>query len=314
VASDPHHGHGHAHGRGHLHGGDGLLPARRRRVLWWSLLANATVLVAEVAGGLAFSSLALLADAAHLLTDVAALGIALLALGLASRPATDRHSYGLQRAEVLGAQANAVLLLVASVAIVVEALQRLDRPAGVDGSGLVAVAAVGLVVNVGSAVALHRVAGSSLNMRGAVAHTVADAAGSVAAMAAGFGVLLWDAEWLDPVASLAVVALVVVSAWRLLRDTAQVLLEGTPRGMVPESVLAALAAVPGVEAVHHLHLWNLASDVPALSAHVVLTGEPSLHEAQERSDHLKELLAHDFGITHATLEMECHPCAPEDVF
>jgi cobalt-zinc-cadmium efflux system protein len=312
-------GHEHDHGRdghehaGHEHAGHehGGIRHARRRVLWWALLANAAVLVAEVVGGLVFASLALLADAAHLLTDVVALGVALLAQRLAERPATDRHSYGLQRAEVLGAQANALLLLVAVVGVVTEAVRRLDQPAPVGGAGLVIVAGLGLLVNLGSAVALHRVAGGSLNLHGAFVHMAADAAGSVAALVAGIGVLVWDANRLDPVASLVVSLLVVVAGWQLLRDTSQVLLEGTPRGLSPEQVAAAIVGSPGVAEVHHLHLWNLASDVPALSAHLVLDGEPSLHEAQARGDGVKVLLAERFGIDHATLEMECHPCADE---
>ena len=274
-------------------------------------MANAAFLVVEVAGGLAFESLALLADAAHMLSDVAALGIALVAHRLVERPATARHSFGLQRAEVLAAQINGLALLGASAWIFYEAAQRIRDPAQVEGGGLLAVALGGLIVNLASAAMLARVAGASLNLRGAFAHMLADAAGSVAAVIAGLAVILADATWVDPVASIAVGLLVLVSAWQLLRDTTGVLLEGTPRGMDPAAVEAALAAGDAVERVHHLHLWNLASDTPALSAHVVLAGEVSLHEAQERGDALKTMLAERFGIAHATLELECHPCADE---
>jgi cobalt-zinc-cadmium efflux system protein len=129
-------------------------------------------------------------------------------------------------------------------------------------------------------------------------------------MVAGIAVIVWNADWVDPVASILIALLVLWSAWGLLRDTAHVLLEGTPRGMDPASVEATLAADDEVEAVHHLHLWNLASDVPAMSAHVVLRGEVSLHEAQASGDRLKTLLERRFGITHSTLELECHPCDP----
>ena len=300
--SGDHRGGGHAHGS----------RAVQRQALWIALIANAAFLVVEFVGGLAFRSLALLADAAHMVSDVAGLAIALLAQGLVDRPATARHSYGLQRAEVLGAQANGLALLAGAAWIIYEAVRRIGTPHDVVGGGLLVVAVLGLLVNLGSAVMLARAQGHSLNMRGAFVHMVVDAAGSVAAIIAGIAVLGWGANWVDPVASIVVAAFVLVSAWGLLRDTAQVLLEATPRGMDARAVEIALADDEEVEAVHHLHLWNLASDVPALSAHVILHGEPSLHEAQASGDRLKVMLGERFGITHATLELECHPCDPVD--
>lgn len=286
--------------------------ASRRRALAVSLGANAAFLVVEVAGGLAFRSLALLADAAHMVTDVAGLGIALLAQGLVARPATARHSYGLQRAEVLGAQVNGVSLVAASAWILYEAARRLGEPVEVVGAGLLAVALAGLLVNVGSAVLLARAQGHSLNMRGALLHMVVDAAGSAGAVLAGVAVLVWGAAWVDPAVSIFVAGLVLWSAWGLLRDTAHVLLEGAPRGTDVEEVEAALDNEDGVEGVHHLHLWSLASDVPSLSAHVVLAGEPDLHDAQGRVERLKAMLEERFGIAHATLELECHSCEPPE--
>jgi cobalt-zinc-cadmium efflux system protein len=297
--------HEHDHGHAHAH------RATQRRALWISLVANAGFMVVEVVGGFAFNSLALLADAAHMLSDVAGLGIALVAQQLVDRRATARHSYGLQRAEVLGAQANGIILLAVAGWIMFEAVGRIGDPADVAGAGLLVVATLGLLVNVASAVLLARAQGQSLNMRGAFVHMAADAAGSVAAIAAGVAIVVWDANWVDPVASIVIAVLVLFAAWGLLRDTAQVLLEGTPRGMDPAIVEATLAADAEVEAVHHLHLWNLASDVPAMSAHIVLRGEEvTLHDAQASGDRLKALLDTRFGITHATLELECHPCDP----
>jgi cobalt-zinc-cadmium efflux system protein len=306
VAPHDGHGHGEAHGaEAHHHG-----PTRgmQRRALWIALVANAAFLLVEVAGGMAFRSLALLADAAHMLSDVAALSIALVAQRLLDRPATTRHSFGWQRAEVLAAQANGIALVAVSGWIGYEAIGRIGDTTDVVGGGLLAVASVGLAVNVVSAVLLARAQGRSLNMRGAYLHMVVDAAGSVAAIGAGIAVVLWGAGWADPVASIAIAVLVLGSAWGLLRDAAHVLLEGTPRGMDPAAVQAALLADIDVTEVHHLHLWNLASDVPALSAHVVLDGERSLHEAQAAGERLKVMLAVNHGIGHATLELECHPC------
>jgi len=303
-------------GRGHVHDGHAdpadshVTRSTQHRALWISLVANGIFMVVELVGGVVFQSLALIADAAHMLSDVAGLGVALVAQHLVDRRATARHSYGLQRAEVLGAQANGLALLVVAAWVIYEAVGRIGEPADVVGGGLLVVATIGLVVNVLSAVLIARAQGQSLNMRGAFVHMAMDAAGSVAAMVAGIAVIVWNADWVDPVASIVIAVLVLWSAWGLLRDTAQVLLEGTPRGLDPDSVEATLTADDEVEAVHHVHLWNLASDVPAMSAHVVLRGEVSLHDAQASGDRLKSLLEHRFGISHATLELECHPCDP----
>ena len=286
----------------------GTLRERQRRVLWAVLVANLAFMGAEVAGGFAFSSLALLSDAAHMASDVSALGIALVAQALLRRPTSDRHTYGLQRAEVIGAQASGVLLVATSGWIVFEAFQRFGDPADVDGGGLLAVATVGLAVNVVSAVLLARVRGQSLNMHGAFLHMAADTAGSVGAIAAGVAVVAWGADWVDPAASIAMAVLVLWAAWRLLRDATVVLLEGAPKGLDAARIREAIAAEEGVDEVHHVHLWSLASDTPALSAHLVMAGEITMHEAQERGEVVRASLARRFGITHATLELECHPC------
>jgi cobalt-zinc-cadmium efflux system protein len=280
----------------------------QRRALQFSLVLNGGYLLVEAGGALIFNSLALLADAAHMLSDVVGLGIALAAQRLAMRPATARHTYGFQRAEVLGALANAVVIGAATAWIVYEAIGRLREPQSVEGGGLLLVAAAGLAVNTWSALVIRRAQGNSLNMRGAFVHMWADALGSVAVMAAAIGVLVWEATWLDPAASLAIAAIVIWSAGGLLRATLQVLLEGAPSDLRSEEIETAMAESPGVESVHHLHLWSLASDVPALSAHVVLGGELSLHDAQGRGDDLKVMLEERFGISHATLELECHDC------
>jgi cobalt-zinc-cadmium efflux system protein len=278
-------------------------------VLLGTLAANAVFMVVEVVGGLAFHSLALLADAAHMLSDVAALGIALVAHTLLNRPASARHSFGLQRAEVLGAQANGVLLVVTGGWVLAEAFRRVGDAPDVDGAGLLAVAVGGLVVNLASALALGRAQGTSVNVRGAVLHMAADAAGSVGAIAAGVAVVAFGADWTDPAISVLIGGLVLWAAWRLLRETTHVLLEGTPESLDVVEVSDAIAATDGVSSVHHLHAWSIASDTPALSAHVVLEGEPDLHEAQARGDELRRMLLERFGVGHATLELECHHCA-----
>ena len=293
-------------GAGHLHGPADS--ARGRRALWVALGLNAAFLVVQLAGGLAFGSLALLADAAHMGSDVVGLVVALVAERLSRRPATTRHSYGWRRAEVLGALANALTLLVVVGWIFFEALRRLPEPQAIEGGPVLLIAAVGLAVNVGSAVILAGVAGRNLNLRGAFLHMAADAAGSVGVMAAAILVLATGAEWADPAVSLLIAGLILWSTWKLLRSVVLVLLEATPADVDPEEVAAVLGADAAVASVHHLHLWSVASDETALSAHLVLADAPSLHEAQAAGNRLKGVLEDRYRITHATFELECHPC------
>ncbi len=288
----------------HTHGH----PAQSR-ALSIALVANGAFLVVEIAGGVVFGSLALLADGAHMVSDVAALSIALIAQRLAARPHTSRHTFGLQRAEVLGAQANALLLLAASGWIVFEAIRRFDAPSDVRGGGVLVVASAGFVVNVVSAIVLQRAAGHSMNMRAAVLHMTLDAAGSAAAIIAGIAILVdTDVAWIDPVASLVIVALVIGSAWRLLRDATHVLMEGAPKDLDADEIERFIATDGAVEGVHHVHVWTLASQMPALTAHVVISGERTLHEAQQEGNRIRAAVLERYGIEHTTFELECHPC------
>ena len=284
-------------------------PAARRRALTFALAANAALFVGQLVAALAFGSLALLADSAHLATDVIALTLALVALRLASRPSSARASYGWGRAEVLAALGNAVLLVAASGWIVWESVHRFSNPESINGTAVAIVGAVGLAVNGTSAVAVARVRGGNLNLRGAFLHLASDALGSFGVIVAGVTVAITDADWIDPVISLAITALVLGSTWSLVRDATSVLLERTPRGVDVDAIEAALNAQSDVETVHHIHVWSLGSVSAALSAHVVLRGEPSLHDAQLVGNRLREEIQDRFGITHATIELECHDCA-----
>lgn len=283
---------------------------RQRRALAIALVINGVLLVAEVIGGLLFNSLALLADAAHMASDVIGLAIALAAQKLMDRPASARHSFGLMRMEVLGASLNGMILLGASGWILYEAIKRFGDPATVEGGGLLVVASLGLLVNLVSAVLIARQVSGSLNMRGALVHMAADAAGSFGAMVAGVSILVWNALWVDPAISILIAVLIVWSSWDLLSKTVHVLLEGTPRGIDPDAVERELEADDAVEQVHHLHMWSIASDFPAFSAHVVLKEDMNLHDAQQHGERLKRTLAERFGIQHATLQLECHVCDP----
>jgi cobalt-zinc-cadmium efflux system protein len=226
-----------------------------------------------------------------------------MALTTRVTPGTGRKS------EVLAAQVSAVLLLAAGGWILLEGVVRLRDPAPVDGAGLAAVATVGLIVNLGSAVLVHGAEGESMNMRASFVHLATDAAGSLGAIIAGLVIL--GTGWMraDSLVSLATGLLVIWAGWTILRDTTHVLMEGTPRGMDAETVRSAMLELDEITDVHHLHLWNLASDVPALSAHVVITGDPSLRDSQQSADRLRTALADRFALTHITLEIECGPTA-----
>ena len=235
------------------------------------------------------------------------------ALALAQRPPTERHTFGFERAEVLAAQANGLLLLVGAIAVVVEAIRRFGSAQDLDAGAVLVVGVVGLAVNVGSAFVLARAAHGNLNLRAAFWHLALDALGSLAVILSALGALMFGAKSLDSIASLFIAALIVLAAWRLLRDTTRVLLDAAPPDIDVAIVSAALGSAAGVEAVHHLHVWTLGSERPALSAHVVLSGPLSLHDAQERATELKAMLAEQFGIQHATLEVECHACVEDHV-
>jgi cobalt-zinc-cadmium efflux system protein len=284
----------------------------RVKALQIALAANGLFFGVQLAAGIAFGSLALIADSAHMASDVVALALALLAQGLLTRPASVRNTYGMQRAEVLAAQANAAVLLLVSGWVVYEAIQRFSNPEPIDGVGVLVVGLLGLAVNAGSAWIIARSSGGSLNLRGAFLHLASDAAGSVGVVIAGLAVMITGAEWVDPLVSIFISVLVLIAAWQLLRDATRVLLEGAPKGLDVAQVEQSLTTAAGVEAVHHLHVWSIGSETPALSAHVVLAGELTLHEAQAKGDQLKLELAARFGIEHATLELECHSCDDDE--
>jgi cobalt-zinc-cadmium efflux system protein len=247
-----------------------------------------------------------------MISDVVALAMAYAALRIALRPPTETHTFGFGRTEVLVAEANGVLLLASAAVIVFEAIRRLDNPEPITAAGVLVIGVVGLLVNGGSALIVGQHAHGNLNMRGALWHLASDALGSVAVIVAGIGAAVFDTDRLDSIASLFIAVLIVVGAWRLLRDATRVLLEAVPADLDAAAVRAALCDEPGVDAVHHLHLWTTGSEHAALSAHIVLGGEMTLHTAQLRAGELKHMLVERFGIDHATLEVECHACVDDE--
>jgi cobalt-zinc-cadmium efflux system protein len=293
-APSPEHHDGHAHAHA-------ISASADRR---WLRLALALILgfmAAEVAAGLLASSLALLSDAAHMLTDAGALVLALAAARLAARPPSANFTFGLGRAEILSAQVNGALLLVLAGVIAIEAVGRLSHPPDVEGAVVVATGAVGAGVNVAAAWALSRAERRSLNVAGARAHVLTDLYASLAAVAAGVVILATGFRAADGIAALLVSALMVASAWTLLRASGRVLLEGAPEGVDPSAIGRAMAAHPGIVEVHDLHVWEVTSGFPALAAHVLVASGDDCHALRRE---LERLLSERFGIVHSTLQVE----------
>jgi cobalt-zinc-cadmium efflux system protein len=297
--------HAHAHsGSPHPPGADSHPATRRassRRRLGATLALVVAYFAAEVAAGLWTGSLALLADAGHMLADAGSLALALFALWLTDRPAPAARTFGYQRAEILAALANGVALIVVAIFIAVEAAGRIAAPPGVNAAPALAVAAGGLAVNLVGMALLHGAREASLNLRGAWLHVASDALGSVAAIAANAAIWLADVRIADPLASLAIAALVARSAWRLLRETVDVLLETAPSHVDVDVLRRALEAEPGVASVHDLHVWTITSGRVSLSCHVEADHAADGNELLGRLTHA---LRERFGIAHATIQLE----------
>jgi cobalt-zinc-cadmium efflux system protein len=291
------HAHAHSHGHHHGHAHD---RERGQRGLVIALGLTAAICVVEVAGGLAGGSLALLADAGHMLTDVAALGLALLAGWMAARPARGRRTFGWQRAEILAALANGVVLVLIAAATMVEAGRRLADPPDVAGGITLAVAAVGLTFNLMSGAVLLR-SGSGLNVRAASRHVLADAASSIGVIVAALLILAFGWQAADPIASIVIAVLILISAWAIVREAVDVLLEAAPAGIDVERMGQAMAHVDGVVEVHDLHVWTVTSGFAAVAAHMTVApdAEPSLVRRRTA-----EMLRNHFGVEHSTLQAE----------
>jgi cobalt-zinc-cadmium efflux system protein len=278
-------------------------PRINARPLVIALAITTIFLVVEVVGAYLSNSLALLADAAHMLTDVAALGLALLAIALARRPATAERSFGYLRAEILAALINAVTLIVAAIYIFYEAWERLQDPPEVQSDTLLLVAIAGFCANIASALVLSRGGGHehNLNQRGAFLHVLGDLFGSVATIVAALVIKATGWYAADPILSAVIGLLVVYGAWSLLRESVDVLLESAPRGMDVATVRRAMQDVPGILGVHDLHVWTVTSGLVALSAHVEIA---SLQNWSEIMGQLATKLRDDFEIAHVTLQPE----------
>ena len=274
--------------------------ADSRRALAIVLALTGVYTVCEIVGGWLTGSLALLADAGHMLGDSAALGVALVAAWLAGRPATPERSFGYRRAEILAALANGVALAVIAIWVFIEAVRRLDNPREILGGWMLAVALIGLVVNAVAAVILSR-AGDNLNVRAALRHVLADLAGSVGVAVAAVVVLTTGWEQADPIAGMAIGVLILASSWSIVRDSVSILLEATPEGIDADEVGRRMAALEGVVEVHDLHIWTITSGFPTLSAHVLVRRGDDCHL---RRRELEQMLAEEFGLEHTTLQVE----------
>jgi cobalt-zinc-cadmium efflux system protein len=289
--------HDHPHGRLPPEDAD----ARRLGIAFALIVA---FMVAEVVAGIAGSSLALLSDAGHMLTDAVALGLALAALRLAQRPPAGSFTYGLRRAEILSAQVNGITLLLLGVLIVYEGIRRLIDPPHVEGALVLIVAVVGIGVNLMAARLLASAERRSLNVEGAFLHVVTDLFAFIATAVAGALILIWGVERADGAASLLIAALMLWAAYGLLRESGRVFMEAAPPGLDPEAIGEALIAEPGVVEVHDLHVWEVTTGMPAISAHIIVLSDADCHDARWRA---ARLLADRFGVEHSTLQVEHEP-------
>jgi cobalt-zinc-cadmium efflux system protein len=292
-----------AHAHDHSHAGHSHAPSADADRRWLTLAFALIVgfMGVEIAAGLLAGSLALLSDAAHMLTDAASIALALAAARLAARPAAGAFTFGFGRAEIVSAQINGAALFLLAGAIAIEGVRRLGSPPDVEGGVVVAVGVVGALVNVGAFLALSRSERRSLNVEGARAHVLADLYGSVAAVVAGAVIASGGPTTVDALAALTVAALMLRSGWSLLRSSTRVLLEAAPHGIDPQEVGQTLASQEGIVEIHDLHVWEVTSGFSAVAAHVVVAPDDDCHL---RRRELQNILHERFGIHHTTLQVD----------
>ena len=305
MNSHSHAGHAHSHGGplqgdAHEHG-----TVRSLRI---ALALTATLLVAEVVGGFASNSLALLADAGHMLTDVAALALSLFVAWFSRQPSTPQKSFGYLRWEILAAFLNGAALLLISAAIIIESVLRLRDPQPVEGGLMFGIAVAGLIVNVAAAAILHPTSQSNMNVRGAYLHVLGDLLGSVGVV--GAAAIIHFTGWLsaDPIASLLTTLLIIRGAWRLVRESVDILLESAPAHIDLAAVRTQMVAIPGIESVHDLHVWSVGPRMVAMSAHAIVRNPAAQQHVLE---HVHDAMAL-FGISHVTVQLESQDMAERE--
>jgi cobalt-zinc-cadmium efflux system protein len=290
----------HSH-HGHTHGASANADRGR---LWIALALILGLMVGEVIAGIVANSLALLSDAAHMLTDAAAIGLSLLAVRLSRRPPGGAMTFGLKRVEILSAQVNGVTLLVLAAVIGIEAVRRLIDPPSVDGGLVLFVALAGIAVNLTATAVLARANRGSLNVEGSYQHILTDLYAFIGTAIAAILIITSGFERADPIASVLVAGLMLRSAYGLLRDSGRVFLEAAPKGVDPNEIGRRMCELPGVLEVHDLHVWEVTSEFPALAAHVIVGSDADCHRARLE---LAGLLEGEFGIQHTTLQVEHEP-------
>jgi cobalt-zinc-cadmium efflux system protein len=288
-----------AHSHHHHHALDARRAGNTRR-MWWALAINAALLVATVVGGILTDSLALFADAGHLLSDVGAIAIGLIAAKLAARAPTPARTFGYQRSEILGALVNGVILLAIAVLIIVGAITRFSDPPDVAGAGVLVIGIIGLAGNGLATWVLAAGEREDINLEGVLRHSAADALSSIGVVLAGVVLLVTGWNTIDPIVSLVIAALIAVGSWRLLKEPFAVLMEGAPEGIDVDQVGNAMAEEADVVEVHDLHVWSVTSGFPALAAHVVVRLGTDRDVARAR---VERMLADRFEIRHTTLQV-----------
>ena len=308
-----HHHHGHGHDHGHAHGhGDSHAPASFGRAIAIGIALNSAFVLIEAGYGIAAGSMALVADAGHNLSDVLSLAVAWAASVLAARPPSARFTYGYKSSSILAALFNAALLMLALGAILVETIHRLIAPQPVQAGPVMVVAGIGIAINTLTALLFLRGREHDINISGAYLHMASDAAVSAGVVAAGALIALTGAWWIDPVTSLAIVGVIAWGTCGLAKDSLKMGLHGVPASVDARRVEQFLAALPGVSAVHDLHIWPMSTTETAMTAHLVI---PAGHPGDAFLDDLSHALAHDFAICHSTVQIETadhagHGCAP----
>ena len=295
-----HHGHSHANDdEGHQH------PVASRKRMLWAVLLTGSFMLVEVIGGLISGSLALLADAGHMLTDTAALLLAFYSMTLSAKPADSKRTFGYGRLQVLAAYTNGIFLVLLTAWIVWESLQRFYEPSPIQSTTMLVVAILGLIVNIVVFKVLHSASGHNINVRSALLHVIGDLLGSVGAIIAALIIWQWNILWVDPLLSLLVSVLILRSAYRIIKDSSHILLEGKPQEMDTQQIRDDLMALDGVADIHHMHLWSISEQEPLMTFHALLKDD---FNGDAMIDVMLELLKTQHGIVHATIQIEYSDC------
>ena len=306
------HGHGHSH-RGHHHHHDHGTSEVNDRTLFWAIVLNLGLSVFEFLAGLFAGSVALMADALHNTNDAAALIVAYVARKIGRKGADERYTFGYRRAELIGAVIQLTALIVVGIYLVSEAIEKFFDPEPIKGGWVMIASSVAIVVDVGTAWLLWALSKGSLNLKAAFLHNLTDAAASVAVLLGGAAIFWLGWEWVDPCLTLIIAGYILYMSFGLLKQTAKILMEGTPDDLDLNQLTTAVCAVKGVEGLHHLHAWELDETHRALEAHITIPEETTAEERHQIRSSIKKVLADDFSIEHSTLELETsnHGCGDE---